>query len=159
MGSLRARSRRISAMTRCCARVNVKDKRLRRALVSVALPGIRGALRLERARRCTLSDSCWARSSSNLSRVHAGCMRSSSACCDASVGGSCKYAMACANPHSRRGSRVHGGSVSPRYAGLRPSAWRTSLRNASWARPAVVGYTGVRRSGSGVPTSMIWNPG
>ena len=125
--------------------------RARNASVSARVPVSTGACLAARARRCALSESCCATSSSYLSRVHAGCVRASSArCVDGGRrgGGACRNRTASPNFHSSRRLTRRSGSVSAVSAGSDASARATTLRNVSCARPAVVGYTGVSRSGN-----------
>ena len=152
----------ISRHTRSCARVSLNGTRASSAFVSAPVPVSTGARRCARAFRCALRDSCCASSSSNLRRVHAGCVRASSARCvssDSRGGGVCRKRIASPNFHSLRRVIICSGSVSSVYAGSAASVRATSLRNVSCARPAVVGYTGVSRSGSGVSSATTLNCG
>jgi len=142
MGVERFRSCAISRPTRCCARVSANGTRASSCLVNSPVPVSTGARRCARAWRCAFSDSCCASSSSNLSRVHAGCVRASSARCVISLsrgGGVCRKRIASPNFHNLRRATQSSGSVSAVNAGSAASVRATSLRNVSCARPAVVG--------------------
>ena len=109
IGDARFRSCAISRHTRSCARVSLNGTRSSSACVSAPVPVSTGARRRARALRCALSDSCCASSSSNLSRVHAGCVRASSARCvssDSRGGGACRKRTASPNFHSLRRATI-----------------------------------------------------
>ena len=130
IGMARFRSWLISRHTRSCARVSVNGTRSRSVRVSVPVPVRTGARRLDRALRCAFSDSCCASSSSNLSRVHAGCVRASSAFCvsaDSRGGGACRKRTASANFQRRRLRTSSSGSVSVGARGVREQRTRSEL--------------------------------
>ena len=106
IGVARRRSCAISRHTRSCARVSLNGTRSSSVRGERAGAGQhRRARAAERAFRCAFSDSCCARSSSNLRRVHAGCVRASSARC-----------VSADKPRRRRVQEAHGVAEFPQLA-------------------------------------------
>ena len=149
IGVVRFRSWLISRQTRSCARVSLNGTRASSAPVSAPVPVSTGARRAARALRCALSDSCCATSSSNLRRVHAGCVRASSACCvsgDSRGGGACRKRTA-----SRELPQVlpRDEPVGQRFGGERGIGRRARARSPCAASPARGPRSSDRRASAG----------
>jgi hypothetical protein len=97
-----------------------------------------GARRAARALRCAFNDSCCATISSNLMRVHAGCVRSSRLRCTG-IGrrgaGACRNCTASGNFHRRSRAMSEPGSNSAVSCGSAASARTISFRSVSWPSP------------------------